>query len=89
MVMASEVPGWELQQRPAQLTRRFEFATYSDTRAFLDELTTLSAETGLYPDLNFGKTYVNVTIAGPDDALGKAEYDLAERINALAQGGAA
>ena len=31
----------------------------------LDRLAELSARTGVYPDLGFGKTHVNVTIYGP------------------------
>ena len=35
--------GWQVHQRPAQLTRRFDFSAYSDTRAFLDRLAELLA----------------------------------------------
>lgn len=89
MVASVEVPGWQVQQQPAQMSRRFEFADYTDTRAFLDRLTVLSEKAGFYPDLNFGKTYVSVTISAQNETLAQAERDMAERINALAEGGGA
>ncbi|HEX2047314.1 MAG TPA: hypothetical protein VHF27_06085 [Acidimicrobiales bacterium] len=54
--------GWTEVETPPSLYRRFEFAAYSETRAFLDRLAGLSKETGLYPDLSFARTYVNVTV---------------------------
>ncbi len=56
--------GWKSVQHPPSLFRRFQFASYRDTRAFLDRLAALSEETGLYPDLGFGPTHVNVTRCG-------------------------
>jgi len=58
--------GWKAVQHPPSLFRRFQFASYRDTRAFLDRLAALSEETGLYPDLGFGPTHVNVTVYGPE-----------------------
>ena len=70
---------------PPSLFRRFEFDGYNDTRAFLDRLAALSEQTGLYPDLGFGKTHVNVTIHGSDGrALRANEIDFASRAAALA-----
>lgn len=46
----------------ATLTRRFEFANYAETRQFMDQLADLSKREGYYPDINFGKTYANVSI---------------------------
>lgn len=60
--------GWREIERPASLFRRFEFADYSEVRSFLDRLAGLSKETGLYPDLNFSRTHVNVTVYGSGGA---------------------
>lgn len=77
--------GWQSVQRPPSLFRRFQFASYSDTRAFLDRLTGLSEETGLYPDLGFGPTHVNVTIHSTEGkAPGSAEIVFASRAAGLA-----
>ena len=82
--------GWTEVERPPSLCRRFEFAAYPETRAFLDQLASLSKETGLYPDLNFGRTYVNVKVEGTGGAdVGAGARTFAARAEALASVGAA
>ena len=77
--------GWRAVQSPSSLFRRFQFDCYRDTRAFLERLAALSEETGLYPDLGFGTTHVNVTLYGPNGRVpGDAELDFASRAAALA-----
>ena len=44
------------------LNWRFEFASYGETRKFLDRLSELSKQENFYPNINFAKTYVNVSI---------------------------
>ena len=76
--------GWTEVEKPPLLHRRFEFAAYSETRAFLDRLAGLSKDTGLYPDLSFGRTYVNVTVYGSDGAAVDAQArEFAARAEAL------
>lgn len=80
--------GWEVVERPPSLFRRYQFASYKETRTFLDGLADLSKETGLYPDLGFGTTHVNVTVYGADGATpGDAEFAFAQRAAALCKGG--
>jgi pterin-4a-carbinolamine dehydratase len=77
--------GWRAVPTPPSLFRRFQFDSYRDTRAFLERLATLSKETGLYPDLGFGTTHVNVTVYGKDGrAPGADEVEFASRAGALA-----
>ena len=77
--------GWTEVERPPSLYRRFEFAAYSETRAFLDRLADLSKETGLYPDLSFARTYVNVTVYGSGEAaVGADARKFAARAGAIA-----
>lgn len=82
--MAEQNINWQVQQRPAIMTRRFDFATYAETRKFLDDLSDLSKRVGYYPDLNFGKTHVNVSVASQGDSLGQAEYDFSAEVDSLA-----
>jgi len=83
--MAEHPPaGWQVQAKPPVMTRRFEFPDYAATRAFLDGLAKLSEKSGYYPDLNFAKTHVSVTLAARDTALGADEYAFAGRVDALA-----
>jgi len=77
--------GWTEVERPPMLYRRFEFADYPETRGFLDRLAALSKETGLYPDLSFSRTHVNVTVYGSDGAaVGTEEREFAARADAMA-----
>ena len=55
--------------RHPSLNWRFEFGGYGETRRFLDQLADLSKREDYYPNVSFGKTYVNVSI----DAEGQAE----------------
>ncbi|MDR9428239.1 MAG: 4a-hydroxytetrahydrobiopterin dehydratase [Salibaculum sp.] len=57
---------WTTVGKTGAITRRFEFPDYAATSAFLDALTALSEETGIFPDLGFAATYVNVTVPGDD-----------------------
>ena len=50
--------------RQPTLNWRFEFGSYSETRNFLDLLAGLSKRENFYPNINFAKTYVNVSIDG-------------------------
>ena len=76
--------GWTEVERPPSLYRRFEFAAYFETRAFLDRLAGLSKETGLYPDLSFTRTYVNVTVYGSEAAVDAEARTFAARAEAIA-----
>ena len=77
--------GWQSVKHPPSLFRRFEFASYAETRSFLEDLARLSEECGVFPDLGFGRTYVNVTVhSGHDDHGGVAEVEFAGRAGSLA-----
>lgn len=76
--------GWQVQAKPPVMTRRFDFPDYAATRGFLDGLAKLSEKSGYYPDLNFAKTHVNVSVAARDEVLGPDEYAFAGRVDALA-----
>ena len=79
---------WTPRPKPEQadrLERRIEFADYQATRDFLERLNDLSEAQQRFPDISFGRTYVNITVRpDADDApLGQAEHDFAAAINAL------
>ncbi len=78
---------WEKRKRPIRLERRFEFASYELTRDFLDRLGDLSESIKRYPDISFGKLYVNITLrpeAEEESAeLTVEDYDFASKIEAL------
>ena len=53
---------WTRRSRPERLERRIEFEDYPSTSLFLERLNSLSEQTGHFPDISFGRTYVNLTI---------------------------
>ena len=76
---------WNHRQRPERLERRLEFADYDATRGFLERLETLSQQTGRFPDISFGRTYVNLTVRPLDDGevVGDAEHNFVAAVDAL------
>ena len=81
--------GWKPVSNPPSLFCRYEFSDYSETREFLDGLMLLSEETKVFPDLGFGKTYVNVTLHGSSGQMpGPVEVEFAGRAACLAVAGA-
>ena len=76
---------WSERNRPPRLERRYEFPDYPSLRDFLDRAAELSEREGLYPDMGFGRDYVNVTIHVDDAAeeLTPGQRAFAERLDAL------
>ena len=78
---------WHERKRPVCLERRYEFESYDATRDFLDKLGDYSEATQRFPDISFGRTYVNITIRPEDDApdasLTEADRALSAEIDAL------
>ena len=77
---------WQQRARPERLERRYQFADYESLRDFLDTAAELSESQGLYPDMGFGRDYVNMTIHSAEDekTLGEQQRRLAEALDALA-----
>ena len=75
---------WTQRSRPDRLERRIEFDDYESTRLFLERLNVLAESEGRYPDISFGRTYVNLTLR-PDDELpvGDVEQAFAVAIDGL------
>jgi pterin-4a-carbinolamine dehydratase len=77
--------GWTERRRPVRLERRLEFADYETTRDFLDRAASLSERVGIYPDMSFGRTYVNITLHAEDEGteVGEPLRHFAREIDAL------
>lgn len=60
--MKNPTQKWSEKSSPDRLERRFDFENYKSTREFLDRAAEVSETTGLFPDVNFGRTYVNMTV---------------------------
>ncbi|MDD3575397.1 4a-hydroxytetrahydrobiopterin dehydratase [Halothiobacillus sp.] len=77
------IPDWTRQDLPPMLSRRFEFESYSATRAFLDNVAKIAESVKHYPNLSFGKTYVSVTLDEGGSKIGSESVALAQKIDAL------
>jgi pterin-4a-carbinolamine dehydratase len=77
---------WRERERPVRLERRYEFRDYNTLREFLDRAADLSEREGLYPDMGFGRDYVNMTIhvAEGEEMLGDARQRFARELDRLA-----
>lgn len=70
-------------ERKTTLNWRFDFGSYGETRRFLDQLADVSKHENFYPNINFGKTYVNISIdAEGQTALGEREAAFIEAMKA-------
>ena len=76
---------WTQRPRPDRLERRIEFGDYEATRVFLERLNTLSEQQSRFPDISFGRTYVNITLrAEAEDApIGDVDQAFAAAIDGL------
>ena len=78
---------WKLKTRPVCLEKRFEFKTYEETRDFLDRLGDHSEKVSRYPDISFGRTYVNLTLRPEDEEIEaqitQEDYKFADEIDLL------
>ena len=80
---------WHERKRPVRLERRYEFDSYEKTRDFLDRLGDHSESIKRFPDISFGKTYVNVTLRPESDSedalLTDEDYKFSSEIDGLIQ----
>jgi len=78
---------WEERKRPVRLERRYDFEDYGALRDFLDMAAELSEKEGLYPDMGFGRDYVNITIHLEEgrDELGEQQHRFAEQLDILSE----
>ena len=76
---------WRERKRPVCLERRYEFGGYSALRDFLDQAAELSERESFYPDMGFGRDYVNVTIHAEEgsEALTDAQRRFAHMLDEL------
>lgn len=76
---------WTQRPRPDRLERRIEFDDYESTRTFLERLNSLAEQEGRFPDISFGRTYVNLTLRADTDGspIGPEDWAFSAAIDAL------
>lgn len=53
---------WQYQPRPCLATRRADFSAYPEVKSVLDALADLSEKTTIYPNINFSRTHILLTL---------------------------
>jgi len=76
---------WKERKRPNRLEQRYQFEDYEILRDFLDLAAELSEKEDFYPDMGFGRDYVNVTIHAPEDSetVTEKQHQFAVQLDAL------
>jgi len=75
---------WTQRSRPDRFERRVEFDDYEATRVFLERLNDLSDRLDKFPDISFGRTYVNLTVRPEEgQVFGEAEQSFIAAIDEL------
>jgi pterin-4a-carbinolamine dehydratase len=76
---------WQERARPVRLEKRYIFPDYEALRDFLDRAAEISEREQLYPDMGFGRDYVNVTIHTDEgsEALTEKQRRFAQQLDAL------
>ena len=77
---------WKERKRPARLEKQYQFEDYEELRDFLDRAADLSEREGYYPDMGFGRDYVNITIHVDEgeEELGPKQHQFAQQLDELA-----
>ena len=76
---------WNERNRPNRLEKQYQFANYDELRDFLDRAAEVSEKVEYYPDMGFGKDYVNITIHAPEDGdtVTDEQREFAAQLDAL------
>ncbi|WP_127471549.1 hypothetical protein [Thiomicrorhabdus aquaedulcis] len=77
---------WDFRNKPCQMTRKFQFSAYRETRDFLDYLNAQIEEIGAQPStINFATTFASITIDGEEGSFLPEQLFLAEKISEFYQ----
>jgi len=76
---------WKDRKRPNRLERQYQFEDYEALRDFLDRAAELSEKVDYFPDMGFGRDYVNVTIHAEEDSdeVTEEQRQFAEQLDIL------
>ncbi|WP_341881781.1 4a-hydroxytetrahydrobiopterin dehydratase [Synechococcus sp. UW140] len=79
---------WTARPKPDRvewLERRLEFSNYACNRDFLDRLNDFCEQQGRFPDISFGRTYVNITLRSENEGspISEEDYAFATSIDGL------
>ena len=86
-MLLAEVPGWALRAEtghPPQITKRFEFADFLGSMAFVDKMAALAEEEGHHPDFCVHYSRIDVTLwTHAAGGLSENDFILASKLDAI------
>jgi 4a-hydroxytetrahydrobiopterin dehydratase len=82
--LLAQVPGWQVEPASATLRKRFEFASFPATIAFVDRLADLAEAEGHHPDFCVHYKILDVTLTTHAiGGLSENDFILAAKIDSL------
>jgi len=79
-----EVPGYELDEAHAKISKRYEFANFYETIAFVNALAFIAHQEDHHPDLEVSYAKCSVAFSTHDaGGLTQNDFICAARVNAL------
>jgi 4a-hydroxytetrahydrobiopterin dehydratase len=80
----SQTPGWELLEEAHLLRRKFKFADFRQSLAFIDKVGQLAEQEGHHPDICFGWGYAAISLQTHKiRGLHENDFIMAAKINQL------
>ena len=81
-----QTPGWELRDDGRLIRRKFSFADFRQSLAFVDRVGELAESEGHHPDISFGWGYADISLnTHKIKGLHENDFILAAKINQLAE----
>jgi 4a-hydroxytetrahydrobiopterin dehydratase len=83
-ILLSQVPGWRVEPGESELRKRFEFASFPATIAFVDRIAELAEAEGHHPDFCVRYKVLDVTLTTHAiGGLSENDFILAAKIDRL------
>ncbi|HET6223723.1 MAG TPA: 4a-hydroxytetrahydrobiopterin dehydratase [Dongiaceae bacterium] len=81
----SQTPGWELLEEGHLVRRKFKFANFRDSLAFIGKIGELAEAEGHHPDICFGWGYATISLQTHKiKGLHENDFIMAAKINQMA-----
>ena len=79
-----QVPGWQLQEEPPQIARRFSFADFKAAMVFVNRMAELAEAEGHHPDFTVRYKTLDVSLSTHDvGGLSRNDFILAAKIGEM------
>ena len=72
---------WRERESPLRIEKRFEFDKYSKISKFMEKIEKLCKEKDIYPNINFGKNFVSLSIFLDNKEISDKEKDFSMDID--------